>query len=276
MIYEDEWISSPERRLKGQSAAVATESSYPSSTDLQAPPEEAYTATPAVEVKEEQESPVTSLTGRDESNPLRVFLVEDHQVVREGTRRLLEVDGDIKVIGESNSGEDAVGMPELSRAEVVLCDMMLPGIDGIEVTRRMLERYPHLRVIILSSFGEGYVIPALEAGAAGYLLKRAEQDELIRAVKEAAAGGSPLSSSLNAMLIQRFKDIHSGDGDNSMTDRQRDVLKLVAVGETTRSISDALFMSPATVKRELRNVFDKLGVNNRAHAVAEAQQRGLI
>ena len=227
-------------------------------------------------VKEARPAPVTDLAGRDESNPLRVFLVEDHQVVREGTRRLLEVDGDIKIIGESASGEDAIGMPELSRAEVVLCDMMLPGIDGIEATRRMLERYPHLRVIILSSFGEGYVIPALEAGAAGYLLKRAEQDELIRAVKEAAAGGSPLSSSLNAMLIQRFKDLHNGNGDAAITERQRDVLKLVALGETTRSISDALFISPSTVKRELRNVFDKLGVNNRAHAVAEAQQKGLI
>lgn len=254
---------------------MATETRFTSATPLNALPGGPDTAS-ARSVEEAQPEPATGLACRDESNPLRVFLVEDHQVVREGTRRLLEVDGDIKVIGESISGEDAVGMPELSRAEVVLCDMMLPGIDGIEATRRMLERYPHLRVIILSSFGEGYVIPALEAGAAGYLLKRAEQDELIRAVKEAAAGGSPLSSSLNAMLIQRFKDLHNGDGDGAITERQRDVLKLVAVGETTRSISDALFMSPATVKRELRNVFDKLGVNNRAHAVAEAQQKGLI
>ncbi len=254
---------------------MATETRFTSTTHLDALPGRP-TAASATNVEEAQPAPVTGLAGRDESNPLRVFLVEDHQVVREGTRRLLEVDGDIKVIGESTSGEDAVGMPELSRAEVVLCDMILPGIDGIEATRRMLERYPHLRVIILSSFGEGYVIPALEAGAAGYLLKRAEQDELIRAVKEAAAGGSPLSSSLNAMLIQRFKDLHNGDGKGAITERQREVLKLVAVGETTRSISDALFMSPATVKRELRNVFDKLGVNNRAHAVAEAQQKGLI
>ena len=254
---------------------MATESRLTGTTALNALPG-GPNAAPATTVAEVQSVPVTGQIDRDDSNPLRVFLVEDHQVVREGTRRLLEVDGDIKVIGESSSGEDAVSMPELSRAEVVLCDMMLPGIDGIEVTRRMLERYPHLRVIILSSFGEGYVIPALEAGAVGYLLKRAEQDELIRAVKEAAAGGSPLSSSLNAMLIQRFKDLHSGDSGGAMTERQRDVLKLVAVGETTRSISDALFMSPATVKRELRNVFDKLGVNNRAHAVAEAQIKGLI
>ncbi len=214
---------------------------------------------------------------RDATNPLRVFLVEDHQIVREGTRRLLEVDTGIKVIGESGSGEDAVDSPELAHAEIVLCDMMLPGVDGIESTRRMLDRYPNLKIIILSSFGEGYVIPALEAGASGYLLKRAEQDELIRAVREAAAGGSPLSSSLNAMLIQRFKDLHGKDGEQAaLTSRQTEVLRLVATGETTRSISDALFMSPATVKRELRNVFDKLGVNNRAHAVAEAQQRGVL
>jgi DNA-binding NarL/FixJ family response regulator len=217
-----------------------------------------------------------SVNGRDASNPLRVFLVEDHQVVREGTRRLLEVAGDIRVIGEASSGEDAVESPELAHAEVVLCDMMLPGIDGIESTRRMVERHPSLRIIILSSFGDGYVIPALEAGAAGYLLKRAEGDELVRAVKEAAGGGSPLSGSLNAMLIQRFKEMQEGGGSTTLTERQQEVLRQVAIGQTTSAISKALFMSPATVKRELRNVFDKLGVNNRAHAVAEAQQKGLI
>ena len=209
-------------------------------------------------------------------SPIRVFLVEDHQVVREGTRRLLEVDGDIKVVGETSSGEDGVESPELSHAHVALVDMILPGIDGIETTRRMVARYPDLRVVILSSFGEGYVIEALESGAAGYLLKRTEQDELIRAVREAAAGGSPMSGSLNAMLIQRFRESLNSSSGSALTPRQKEVLTLVAQGETTRAISDNLFMSTATVKRELRNVFDKLGVGNRAHAVAKAQQQGLI
>ena len=209
-------------------------------------------------------------------SPIRVFLVEDHQVVREGTRRLLEIDGDIQVVGEASSGEDGVESPELSHAHVALVDMMLPGIDGIETTRRMVARYPDLRIVILSSFGEGYVIEALESGAAGYLLKRAEQDELVRAVREAASGGSPMSGSLNAMLIQRFRESLSSGGGSALTPRQKEVLTLVSQGETTRAISGSLFISTATVKRELRNVFDKLGVGNRAHAVAKAQQQGLI
>lgn len=213
---------------------------------------------------------------RSAEDPIRVFLIEDHQIVREGTRRLLELDGDIKVVGESDNGEDAVESPNLSKAEVVMCDMMLPGIDGIETTRRVTTRYPGIRVIILSSFGEGYVLSALEAGAAGYLLKRADQQELSRAVREAASGGSPLSGSLNAMLVARFREMRGAGDRPALTERQRDVLKLVARGETTQAIAEAMFMSPATVKRELRNSFDKLGVNNRAHAVAEAQQRGLI
>ena len=213
---------------------------------------------------------------RTADDPIKVFLIEDHQVVREGTRRLLELDGDIKVVGESDNGEDAVESPGLAMAEVVMCDMMLPGIDGIETTRRIMARYPKLRVVILSSFGEGYVLSALEAGAAGYLLKRADQEELARAVRDAAAGGSPLSGSLNAMLVARFREMRGGGDRPALTERQREVLKMVAHGETTQAIAAAMFMSPATVKRELRNAFDKLGVNNRAHAVAEAQQRGLI
>ncbi|MBI4306735.1 MAG: response regulator transcription factor [Chloroflexi bacterium] len=207
---------------------------------------------------------------------VRVFLVEDHQVVREGTRRLLELDGDIKVVGETDNGEDAIESPNIEHADVVLCDVMLPGIDGIETTRRIVSRYPGKRVVILSSFGEGYVLSALEAGAAGYVLKRADQQELSRAVREAAAGGSPLSGSLNAMLVARFREIRGSADKPALTDRQREVLRMVARGETTQAIASVLFMSPATVKRELRNAFDKLGVNNRAHAVAEAQHRGLI
>lgn len=225
---------------------------------------------------EEAVAPAQSGRARSPDHPIKVFLVEDHQIVREGTRRLLELDGDIRVVGESDNGEDAVDSPSLAMAEVVLCDMMLPGIDGIETTRRIVARHPKLRVVILSSFGEGYVLSALEAGAAGYLLKRADQEELARAVRDAAAGGSPLSGSLNAMLVARFREMHGGNDRPTLTERQGQVLKMVAHGETTQAIAAALFMSPATVKRELRNAFDKLGVNNRAHAVAEAQQRGLI
>lgn len=117
----------------------------------------------------------------------------------------------------------------------------------------------------------------VEAGAVGNLLKRASQEELVRAVKDAARGGSPLSPALNALLVDRYRQIQTQcDVNQNLTERQSKVLKMVADGETTKAIADNLFLSPATVKRELRHVFDVMGVSNRAHAVSEAQRRGLI
>lgn len=214
---------------------------------------------------------------RDPAAPVKVFLIEDRQAVREGTRRLLELDWNAVIVGEAGSGEEAVGSPALALAEVVLCNIMLPGMDGVETTKKVVEKYPHLRVVILSSFGDSYLGPALDGGAAGYLLKRATKDELVRAVREAANGGSPLSPALNALLANRYREMQDRKpGYGSLTDRQREVLKMVAQGVTTKEIAAALFLSPATVKRELRHIFDLIGVSNRAHAVAEAQKKGLI
>lgn len=214
---------------------------------------------------------------RDPAAPVKVFLIEDCQVVREGTRRLLELDGNAVIVGEAGSGEAAIDSPALGLAEVVLCDIMLPGMDGVETTKKVVEKYPHLRVVILSSFGDNEPGPALEGGAAGYLLKRATKDELVRAVREAASGGSPRSPALNALLVNRYREMQDRKlGRASLTDRQREVLKMVAQGVTTKEIAATLFLSPATVKRELRHVFDLIGVSNRAHAVAEAQKKGLI
>ena len=214
---------------------------------------------------------------KESSRPVKVFLIEDHQVVREGTRRLLELDGQATIIGEASTGEDAINDPALGLADVVMCDVMLPGIDGIETTRGVVEKYPHIRVVMLSSFGDTHLGPALEAGAVGYLLKRASQEELVRAVKDAARGGSPLSPALNALLVDRYRQIQNQTSDSqNLTERQTKVLRMVASGETTRAIAENLFLSPATVKRELRHVFDVMGVSNRAHAVSEAQRRGLI
>lgn len=223
----------------------------------------------------EPDAEMSGMTSPDSDGPIRVFLVEDHEIVREGTRRLIEADGDIEVVGESDNGEDAVDSPGLSTAHVVLCDMMLPGIDGVETLRRMTERYPHLKVVMLSSFGEEHLLHALDAGAVGYLLKKAGQEELSRAVRDAAAGGTPLSPSLSTVLVSRLRDSSHG-GPLDLSARQKDVLRMVSKGDSTKEIADQLFMSPATVKRELRAIFDRLGVANRAHAVAQAQQRGII
>ena len=211
-------------------------------------------------------------------DPIKVFLIEDHHVVREGTRRLLEFDGDVVIVGEADSGEDALNSPGLGLAQVVMCDVMLPGMNGIETPREILARYPALRVVMLSAFGDDYLERALEAGAAGYILKRATQDELVRAVADAADGGSPMSPSLNAVLVDRYRQLQQRQGGDALglTPRQKEVMKLVSAGRTTKDVAGTLFISPATVKRELRQVFDQLGVSNRAHAVAEVQRRELI
>ena len=215
----------------------------------------------------------------ESSRPVKVFLIEDHQVVRYGPRRLFDLDGQATIIGEASTGEDAINDPALGLADVVTCDVMLPGIDGIETTRGVMDKYPHIRIVMLSSFGDTHLGPALETDAAGYLLKRASQEELVRAVKDAARGGSPLSPALNALLVDRYHQIQiqiqTSDSQN-LTERQSKVLRMVATGETNRAIAENLFLSPATVKRELRHVFDVMGVSNRAHAVSEAQRRGLI
>ena len=154
---------------------------------------------------------------------------------------------------------------------------MLPGIDGIETTRGVMDKYPHIRIVMLSSFGDTHLGLALETNAVGYLLKRASQEELVWAVKDAARGGSPLSPALNALLVDRYHQIQiQTSGSQNLTERQSKVLRMVATGETNRAIAENLFLSPATVKRELRHVFDVMGVSNRAHAVSEAQRRGPI
>lgn len=227
---------------------------------------------------QEPETQKGNLDENQNVDPVFVFLIEDHQVVREGTRRLLEFDGDVAVIGEAGSGEEAMQSPALSLAQVVLCDVVLPGMNGIETTRELVRNYPSLRVVMLSAFADDYLEQALAAGACGYILKRATQSELVDAVEEAAAGGSPMSPSLNAVLVDRFRELQQekSEGRAGLTLRQKEVMKLVSDGRTTRDVAEELFISQATVKRELKQVFDWLGVNNRAHAVAEMQRRSLL
>ncbi len=155
--------------------------------------------------------------------------------------------------------------------------MILPGMDGIETTRAILGKFPHLRIVILSTYGDFYLSNALEAGACGYLLKRTTGDELMRAIKEAANGGAYLSAELNALLVGNYCELESSKTDAmSLSGRQVRVLQMVARGETTKRISEELFLSLATIKREMRHVFDLMGAKNRVHAVSEAQRQGLI
>lgn len=207
---------------------------------------------------------------------ITLFLVDDHPVVREGIRRLLELDERLSVVGEAGSGEEALERLNGCPADVVLMDIRLPGMDGIEATRQLRARHPDLKIMILSSFGDEYLAEAIEAGANGYILKTATQPELTRAVVQTASGQGPLDPTLTPRLFDRMAELSRAARSQDLSGRQREILQLIADGVPSREIAARLSMSQATLSRQLRHVFDLLGVDDRAHAIAEAYRRDLL
>jgi DNA-binding NarL/FixJ family response regulator len=207
---------------------------------------------------------------------IRVLLVDDHQVVIEGLRRMLELEDDIKVVGEANSVDDALTKAERLSPDIVLMDIKMPEKDGIEATRLLKEKQPTCKTIMLTLYDE-YLTQAIEAGAAGYLLKDVKRDELVKAIRAAHQGRLPL----NLTLSQEHSDelatsIKGIIGQSSLSERELGIIRLISEGATTKEIGAQLFMSEATVKRVINNICDKLDVHNRSEAVAEAYKRKLI
>ncbi len=205
-----------------------------------------------------------------------VFLVDDHPVAREGIRRLLELDERISVVGEANHGEEALERVAATSPQVVLMDIKLPGMDGIQATKRLIAQNPQLRVVVLSSVGDRYLAPAIEAGACGYILKTATQAELVSAVLRAAEGQSPIDPELTHLLLSRqavqLKRLQS----RAFSNRQQEILRLMADGMASSDIAARLSVSRATLTRELRHIFDLLGVDDRTHAIAQAYKQDLL
>lgn len=204
---------------------------------------------------------------------IRVLLIDDHQVVREGLRRMLELESDLQVVGEAADAREALDMVVSLIPEVVLMDIKMPGVDGIELTRRVKEAQPACNIIMLTLYDE-YLVQAIEAGAAGYLLKDIKREELVRAIRVVHEGRSPLSLSTSrshlANLVAPFED------QQLLSKRELDILRLIANGVTNKQIAEQLFLSEATVKRGVRLIFEKIGVRNRSEAVAEAYKRRLF
>ncbi len=174
------------------------------------------------------------------------------------------------------SVEDALEELERGRAEIVVMDIQLPGVDGVEGTRMLKAKYPELKVVIVSAYGEDYLAPSIDAGADGYLLKTLPPGELLRSMHQAALGQSPVDATLTRHLMDQAAAGKAPDGEGMPTERQQDVLKLVADGLSSKELASRLYISQTTLKREFRNIFNLLGVNDRAHAVAEAYRRHLI
>ncbi|ETK33852.1 LuxR family transcriptional regulator [Microbispora sp. ATCC PTA-5024] len=204
---------------------------------------------------------------------IRVLIVDDHPVVREGLRGMLESADGVAVAGEAGSGDEAVARAAALRPDVVLMDLRMPGGDGVSATTRILAGHPDARVIVLTTYeNDQDIIRAVEAGAAGYLLKDTSRADLLAAVAAAVRGETVLSPSVATRLVTRLRTPPGG----SLSRRETEVLALVARGLTNAEIGRELFISETTVKTHLLRIFGKLGVSDRTAAVTTALDRGLL
>ncbi len=207
------------------------------------------------------------------SAPIRVLIVDDHPVVRDGLRGLFAGDPDFEVVAEASDGADAISRTEAFRPDVVLMDLHMPTLDGVSAPREIVERDLGSRVLVVTTYDtESDVLPAIEAGATGYVLKDTPRDELRDAVRAAAAGETVLSPPVARQLVGQVRQPPRG----SLSERELEILKLVAGGATNKAVAGELFISEATVKTHLLHAFKKLGVHHRAAAVAAAYERGLL
>lgn len=204
---------------------------------------------------------------------ISLLIVDDHPVVRDGLRGMFTADPRFEVLGEAGDGAEAIVAAERLRPEVVLMDLRMPRTDGVAAIKELAERGVTARVLVLTTYDtDRDVLPAIEAGATGYLLKDAPRHELFRAVEAAARGEAALSPSVATRLMGQMRE----PVEVPLSQREREVLELIARGATNREAAKQLFISEATVKTHLLHVYTKLGVNDRAAAVATAFSRGYL
>jgi DNA-binding NarL/FixJ family response regulator len=211
---------------------------------------------------------------------IKLLLAEDHKIVREGTRQLLGQSADMEVIGEASDGVEAVQLAADLHPDVIVMDVRLPRLNGIEATRTITARFPEIRVLILSAYDDdSYVFPLLEAGASGYLLKTASGVELAEAIRQVHAGQTALAPRISAKIVNRIggRSAYRAAGmREGLTEREMQVLRATAHGQPNKAIATTLAISPQTVQVHLRNIFAKLGVESRSQAVAYAISHGWI
>lgn len=208
---------------------------------------------------------------------IRLMIVDDHQVLREGLRFMLRNAQDLEIVSEASNGSEALELLESTQPDVMLLDMNMPGMGGLETLKNVRQRWPEVSVLILSFHDDPeYVEQALRHGAAGYLLKTVSRDELIRAVQAAADGAGYLQAEITRPLLRKFAALSGPEGELDLSPREREVLQLVADGMSTKQASVELGIAESTVKTYLRTLFDKLGATHRAHAVALALRHRII
>jgi len=214
------------------------------------------------------------------NQPVRVVLADDHEIVRKGIRDLLEDEGDIVVLAEATTGLEAVALSVAHRPDVVLLDIQMPEMTGIEAARKIKTQAPQVRILVLSAYDDDpYIFALLQAGASGYVLKNAQARELVRAVRVVAAGGSVMDPAITAKVMAQLTSGKPGGAEEfveGLTSRELEVLRLAAKGHTNRAIGLNLDISDRTVQGHLANIFGKLNVTTRTEAVLLAIKHGWL
>ena len=210
------------------------------------------------------------------AEPIRVLIADDHAVVREGLRTFLDLQDGIEVVGEAADGDEAIREAERLRPDVILIDLVMPRLDGVQAMRELRERVPRVRAVVLTSFlDDKHLLPAIRAGAAGYLLKSVQPQELARAVRAAVAGEALIDPAVAARLVETLED--GGDERvEQLTPREREVLALIGRGLPNKRIADDLGIAEKTVKVHVSHVLAKLGVDDRTQAALFAVREGLV
>src|SRR5438309_1421093 len=210
------------------------------------------------------------------ARPIRVLIVDDHGVVREGLRAYLELEPDIEVVGEARDGQEGVRRAQELQPDVVLMELVMPNMDGVDATSRIKEQQPDTHVIVLTSFlDDERVVPAIKAGATSYLMKDVAAPDLARAIRGARAGQAQLHPEVAKRLMQQVTAPRKPDAGAQLTEREREVLRLLAEGRSNKEIARALVVSERTVKGHVSNILGKLGLQDRTQAALFAVRNGL-
>ena len=213
------------------------------------------------------------------TDPITVMIVDDHEMVRRGACSYLEAQPDISVVAQAGSGEEAVRLAQEHIPDVVLMDLVMPGMDGVEATRKVKNASPRTQIIILTSFHQDeYIFPALQAGAISYLLKDVKAAELLEAIRRAAQGEATLHPKIAARVIKTFQDLANEEASpfTALTEREMEVLKLIAKGYSNEKIAEQLVISLGTVKGHVSNILSKLHLVDRTQAAVYAWQKGVV
>ena len=211
--------------------------------------------------------------------PLRILIADDHPLFRHGINALLSAAPDLEVVGEATTGEEAMSLAASLQPDVIIMDIQMPGVNGIEATRRIVHTSPHIRILVVTMFeDDASVFTAMRAGARGYVLKDAQKDEILRAIRAVGSGEAIFSPAIASRLIDFFNAAQPASPPHlfpELTGREREILDLIAQGQSNAEIAARLVLSPNTVRNYVSNIFNKLQVADRAQAIIRAREAGL-